>query len=61
MDKLSTFTKSDIGNHPCLRQLFEDAGCGHLFDFDDEKWGQKGDAIAKGKALAGYLTLAENN
>ncbi|TAJ12657.1 hypothetical protein DMA11_11685 [Marinilabiliaceae bacterium JC017] len=61
MDKLSTFTKSDIGNHARLRQLFDDAGCGHLFDFDAEKWGQKGDAIAKGKALAGYLTLAENN
>jgi len=31
IDKLSTFQKSDLKDHPKTRAIFEDAGCGDLF------------------------------
>lgn len=60
MDKLSTFTKSDIGTHPQLRELFEKAGYGPLFEFDSKAWGQTGDPVKKATALSQYLVLNNN-
>lgn len=39
IDKLSTFHNSDLKDHPQMRKIFEDAGCGSLFEevsFPDE-------------------------
>lgn len=32
IDRLSAFAQSDVRDNPMLVQLFEDAGCGHLFE-----------------------------
>jgi hypothetical protein len=50
IDKLSTFHNSDLKDHPQTKEIFEMAGCGHLFkelSYPDEDTGESPSVQAK--------------
>jgi hypothetical protein len=51
IDKLSAFSTSDVKNNPELLGLFEQAGCGHLFDDDFKPLFEK----RKEKTMANFV------
>jgi hypothetical protein len=59
IDKLSTFVLSDIADNDRLKQLFIDAGCECLFQFDKGMYKPFEDKspISKAEAIARYLQL----
>jgi hypothetical protein len=59
IDKLSTFIMSDIASNERLKQLFIDAGCEVLFEFDRGLYRSfdENSVTSKAEAIARYLQL----